>query len=121
MRASARELLVPFLHLCYGAATGFESTSRSEIGRSTGGGVTVCFEMTKVRLFKDLKKVHIEILGQRIEYKNPRGGGGTLIFASYVGSGPASFLRLKNIRNFKHPKQIFEILATPKNIPHSVP
>ena len=36
MRASARELLVPFLHLWYGAATGFEpTTSRSESGRST--------------------------------------------------------------------------------------
>ena len=27
----------------------------------------------------------------------------------------------KNIRNFKHPKNIFEILATQKNIPYSVP
>ena len=27
----------------------------------------------------------------------------------------------KNIRNFKHPKKIFEILTTPKNIPNSVP
>ena len=27
----------------------------------------------------------------------------------------------KNIRNFKHPKKIFEILATQKNIPNSVP
>ena len=36
-----------------------------------------------------------------------RGGpGGTLIFFSYVGSGPASTVHHKNIRNFKHPKNI---------------
>ena len=47
-----------------------------------------------------------------------RGGGGTLIFSAYVGSDPASTVHPpKNIRNFKHPKKIFEILATPKNIP----
>ena len=46
----------------------------------------------------------------------PQGGGGTLIFSAYVGSGPASTLKpSKNIRNFKHPKNIFEILATPQN------
>ena len=46
------------------------------------------------------------------------GGGGTLIFSAYVGSDPASTIHpQKNIRNFKHPKKIFEILATPKNIP----
>ena len=40
MRASARELLVPFLHLWYGAAAGFEpSTSRSESGRSTNWAI----------------------------------------------------------------------------------
>ena len=40
-------------------------------------------------------------------------GGGTLIFSSYVGSGPASTVHppppKKNIRNFKHPQKIFEI------------
>ena len=41
-----------------------------------------------------------------------RGGGGTLIFSAYVGSDPLSA---------KHPKKIFEILATQKNIPNSVP
>ena len=46
------------------------------------------------------------------------GGGGTLIFSAYVGSDPTSTVHPpKNIRNFKHPKKIFEILATPKNIP----
>ena len=53
--------------------------------------------------------------------KSPGGGGGTLIFSAYVGSDPAPALHPpKNIRNFKHPKKIFEILATPKNIPNSV-
>ena len=54
--------------------------------------------------------------------------GGTLIFFSYVGLGPPSGLhkkkkkkKKKNIRYFKHPKKIFEILATQKIIPHSVP
>ena len=43
--------------------------------------------------------------------------GGILIFSAYVGSDPASTVKpKKNIRNFKHPKKIFEILATPKNI-----
>ena len=50
------------------------------------------------------------------------GGGGTLMFSSLVGSGPASTVHpQKNIWNFKHPKKTFEILATPKNIPYSVP
>ena len=49
---------------------------------------------------------------------SPGGGGGTLIFSAYVGSDPASTVHpKKNIRNFKHPKKIFEILATQKNIP----
>ena len=34
------------------------------------------------------------------------GGGVTLIFSSYVGSGPVSTLHPKNIRNFIHPKNI---------------
>ena len=47
-----------------------------------------------------------------------RSQGGTLIFSAYVGSDPASTVHpKKNIRNFKHPKKIFEIVATPKNIP----
>ena len=55
------------------------------------------------------------------------GRGDTLNFSAYVGSGPASTLhpppqkKKKNIRNFKHPKKIFEILATQKKYPHSVP
>ena len=40
------------------------------------------------------------------------GGGGALIFSAYVGSDPPSA---------KHPKKIFEILATQKNVPNSVP
>ena len=35
-----------------------------------------------------------------------RSQGGTLIFSSYVGSGPASTIHpKKNIRNSKHPKK----------------
>ena len=46
------------------------------------------------------------------------GGGGYSIFSAYVGSDPASTVHPpKNIRNFKHPKKIFEIFTTQKNIP----
>ena len=45
----------------------------------------------------------------------------TLIFSSYVWSGPASTVDPKNIKNFKYLQKKFEILATPKNIPHYVP
>ena len=40
--------------------------------------------------------------------------GGTLIFSSYVGSGPASTVHQKNIRNFKHPKNYFKSEKTLK-------
>ena len=44
--------------------------------------------------------------------------GGTLIFSAYVRSDPASTVHpQKNVRNFKHPQKIFEIIAIPKNIP----
>ena len=41
----------------------------------------------------------------------PRGGGGTLIFSSYVGSGPASTLHSQKYQEFQAPQKIFEILA----------
>ena len=61
-------------------------------------------------------------------------GGGTLIFSSYVGSGPVStftkkknifirglgpsiYLYQKKIRNFKHPKKVFDMLTTQKISP----
>ena len=55
------------------------------------------------------------------------GGGGTLIFSSYVGSYPASTIhhppppQKKKYRESQAPPKIFEILATPKNIPDAVP
>ena len=48
------------------------------------------------------------------------GGGGTLTFSSYVWSGLASTVHPKN-QEFQVPQKIFEILATPQNIPHYVP
>ena len=48
------------------------------------------------------------------------GGGVTLIFSSYAWSGLASTLHQKN-QEFQVPQKIFEILATPQNIPHYVP
>ena len=54
----------------------------------------------------------------RVSAHNPQGGGGTLIFSAYVGSDQASTVHQKKIiRNFKHSKKIFDILATQKNIP----
>ena len=53
----------------------------------------------------------------------PRAGGGggvTLIFSSYVWSGLASTVHPRN-QEFQVPQKIFEILETPKNIPHYVP
>ena len=48
----------------------------------------------------------------------PGGGGGTLIFFRIRRLGPSIYRSpQKNIRNFKHPKKIFEILTTQKNIP----
>ena len=35
-----------------------------------------------------------------------QGGGGSLIFSSFVGSGPASTVHPKNLRIFKLPKNI---------------
>ena len=49
------------------------------------------------------------------------GGGGSLIFSSYVGSGPASTLHPKKISGISSNQKNIEILATRKNIPHSVP
>ena len=46
---------------------------------------------------------------------------GTLIFSSYVGSGPESTIHPQKYQEFQAPQLIFEILATPKIIPHSVP
>ena len=45
-----------------------------------------------------------------------QGGGGTLIFSSYVGTDPPQ----KNIRNFKHPKKYLKFLQ-PKKYLNSVP
>ena len=60
-----------------------------------------------------LKKVSCE---KQLTILTPRGG--TLIFSAYAGSDPASNVHppppQKKIRNFKHPKKIFEILATKK-------
>ena len=54
----------------------------------------------------------------------PRGGGGGGVlsfFTSYVGSGPASIVHSQKISGISSTSKIFEILATPKNSPHSVP
>ena len=52
----------------------------------------------------------------------PEGGGGTLMFSSYVGSDPASTVHPPKISGISSiPKKKIEILATPKNIPYSVP
>ena len=45
------------------------------------------------------------------------GGGGTLIFSSYVGSSPTSTVHPKKYQISKATKKIFEILATPKKSP----
>ena len=48
----------------------------------------------------------------------PGGGGGYSYFSRIRRLGPSIYRSpSKNIWNFKYPKKIFEILATPKNIP----
>ena len=47
--------------------------------------------------------------------------GGTLIFSSYVGTGPISTVHTKRMSGISSTPKIIEILATQKNIPHSVP
>ena len=51
----------------------------------------------------------------------PRAGGIPLISSSYVWSGPASTVHPKKYQEFQVAPKIFEILATPKIIPHYVP
>ena len=59
-----------------------------------------------------MKFKSVQINMKQLSYPGGGGGGGTLIFSAYVGSDPPSA---------KHPQKIFEILATQKNIPNSVP
>ena len=68
--------------------------------------------------------VFIKVYGNAwiVEEMTPGGGGGgTLSFSSYVGSGTASTLRPKKISGISSPPKIFEILTTPPKYPHSVP
>ena len=57
MPTSARELLVPFLHLWYGAAVGFEpKTSRSERGRSTNCSIKAVGDVGSVKVYSTKSK-----------------------------------------------------------------
>ena len=49
------------------------------------------------------------------------GGAGTLIFSSYVGSGPASTLHPQKYQEFQAPQKIFATLAAPIITPNSEP
>ena len=53
--------------------------------------------------------------------QTPGGGGGSLFFSSYIGSGQASTIHPQKYQEFQAPQKIFEILATQQNIPHNVP
>ena len=57
----------------------------------------------------------------RRRFPSPKRGsvpqGGTLNFSSYVSSGQAYTLHPQKYQEFQAPQKIFEILATPKNIP----
>ena len=43
--------------------------------------------------------------------ENAKGRRGTLIFSSYVGSGPASTVHPQKYKLFQTPQKIFEILT----------
>ena len=68
-----------------------------------------------------LKKKHDKIIVIFILISIITRGRPTLIFSIYVGSGPASTVHPKKYQEFWAPQKMFEILETPKNIPHSVP
>ena len=62
----------------------------------------------------------ISALRERVSAQG-KGGGGTLSFSSYVNSGPSIYHSPKKISGISSTPKIFEILATQKIIPHSVP
>ena len=73
----------------------------------------LCFLYTYTEFTKDSQTLQ-DIRSGGLE--NP--GRGTLIFSAYVGSDPASTpFTPKKYQKFQAPKKIFEIFATPKNIP----
>ena len=55
----------------------------------------------------------IEQWNRRLTYRLIHPQGGTLIFSSYIGSGPASTVHPKKME-FQAPQKIFEILASQK-------
>ena len=67
---------------------------------------------------KDIKHIRRDL---HLDAWVPRGGGGGGGYSKFFlirRLGPSIYRSPpKNIRNFKHPKKIFEILATQKNIP----
>ena len=71
-------------------------------------------DATIIKIEQNLRNKHIYIVPWG-------GGGGSLIFSSYVDSGPASTIHPKKYPEFQVHKKKFEILATQKIIPHSVP
>ena len=67
---------------------------------------------------------HCKISALREKVSGGGGGGGVGVLSSFLHTQTrARHLTFtpKNIRNFKHPKKFFEILATQKIIPYSVP
>ena len=78
------------------------------------------------RLIKDFRKngnIDYTDIGQENYFTSvgvvvcSPGGGGVLIFFSYVGSGPASTVHPKKISGIPSTPKLFEILATQKISP----
>ena len=90
-----------------------------------GSGFHCAMHTINLKLLRFLHKPHTKASRTTIEFRShhqrlsPRwGGGGSPIFFGICRLGSSIYPSPpKNIRNFKHPKKIFEILATQKISP----
>ena len=71
------------------------------------------FQLLCVSVEVDMKKTHNVL----VKSSNPGGGGGTLIFSSYIGSGQASTVYPQKYQEFQAPKKNIWIFETPKKFP----
>ena len=73
-------------------------------------------------IMKEMKEIAGISTNKRLtpyRYMSTWGGGGVVLFFSYVGLDPV-FTPPPQKKNIKHPKMMFEILQPPKNIPNCV-
>ena len=64
-----------------------------------------------------LANIVLEAKPGKLSGRGGGGGGYSIYFFAYIGSDPASTVHPKKNQKFQAPRKIFEIFATPKNIP----